>query len=180
MRIAYMPRRGGQDAEQVFELLRARGALVGWDVVPLDRLAHDHVARELRKATIFLAFTHQEGFGLPAAEAMACGCYVIGNHGLAGREFLSVRLRGRWKRATSSHLRARSSTRSKSERRDPHWCRTRGLAAAAFVAREYPHAREREDVTGIYTAWLGAESVRQTAKTRKHVVSREPSQSFVR
>ena len=53
----------------------------------MQGLTHAQVAERLRASRIYLAFTHQEGFGLPAAEAMACGNYVIGNHGQAGREF---------------------------------------------------------------------------------------------
>ena len=31
-----------------------------------------------------------EGFGLPLAEAAACGCYLIGYSGLGGRELLEI------------------------------------------------------------------------------------------
>ena len=38
-------------------------------------------------ALLFLSCGHPEGFGLPLAEAIACGCLVVGYHGLAGRDF---------------------------------------------------------------------------------------------
>ena len=40
-----------------------------------------------RTPLMFLSCGHPEGFGLPLAEAIACGCLVVGYHGLAGRDF---------------------------------------------------------------------------------------------
>ena len=53
----------------------------------MGRLSHQEVAKELREALIFVSSGHPEGFGLPLAEALACGCLVIGYHGLGGRDF---------------------------------------------------------------------------------------------
>jgi hypothetical protein len=53
-RIAYMPRRAADDARQVLQLLNSRGALAGWEVVPLDGLTHEQVANELRQSRVFI------------------------------------------------------------------------------------------------------------------------------
>ena len=53
----------------------------------LPRMQHEEVASALQDALIFLSCGHPEGFGLPLAEAIACGCLVVGYHGLAGRDF---------------------------------------------------------------------------------------------
>jgi glycosyltransferase involved in cell wall biosynthesis len=45
------------------------------------------VADQLRQSAIFLSFSQREGLPLPPAEAMACGCVVIGFHGFGGRDF---------------------------------------------------------------------------------------------
>ena len=37
-----------------------------------------------------LSFGHPEGFGLPLAEAAACGCALIGYTGLGGREIFEL------------------------------------------------------------------------------------------
>ena len=50
-------------------------------------MQHAEVAQALQEALIFLSCGHPEGFGLPLAEAIACGCLVVGYHGLAGRDF---------------------------------------------------------------------------------------------
>jgi len=82
----YMPRKNAADARQVIHLLRARG--VALEPTPLDNLSEAETAEAMRRARFYLSFGHPEGFGLPAAEAMACGCVVVGYHGGGGREFL--------------------------------------------------------------------------------------------
>ena len=44
----------------------------------------------MKKSLIFLSFGHPEGFGLPVAEALACGCAVVGYSGLGGRELFAI------------------------------------------------------------------------------------------
>ena len=82
--IAMMPRRRPEDAEHVLRLLGDR--LSGWSIVSIAGASERETADLLRSSPIFLAFGKQEGFGLPAAEAMAAGSYVIGFSGFGGRE----------------------------------------------------------------------------------------------
>jgi glycosyltransferase involved in cell wall biosynthesis len=83
-RIAMMPRKRPQEARQILRLLGAR--LDGWEVVPIESSSEAEVAAALRSAPIFLALGKQEGFGLPVAEAMASGCFVVGFPAFGGRE----------------------------------------------------------------------------------------------
>ena len=71
------------DWNQVRGLLALRDCLAGWDVVEIDGKSEYETAELLRSCAIFLSFSEQEGFGMPPAEAMACGCHVIGFTGLA-------------------------------------------------------------------------------------------------
>jgi glycosyltransferase involved in cell wall biosynthesis len=161
-RIGYMPRRGRADARQVLHILRGRGVLEGWEVVPFDGLSHSEVAEQLRTTRIFLAFTHQEGFGLPAAEAMACGNYVIGNHGFAGREFFRPAFSAPVEAGdVMGFVRAVEETITK-EREAPGWCEDRGAAASRFILDEYAPAREQHDVARIYTEFLGVKAAAPT------------------
>jgi len=153
-RIAYMPRRGREDARQVMEMLKARGILDGWEIMPLDKLSHTQVADRLRTTRIFLAFTHQEGFGLPPAEAMACGNYVIGNHGFAGREFFRPAFSAPIESGDILGFAHAIENAILKEREQPGWCRERGLEASRFILSEYTPAREREDVRAIYSELL--------------------------
>ena len=85
--ICFMPRKHPEDAIQVLGLLRLRGKLDDFSVVPIDNASEADVARIMRESLIFLSFGYPEGFSLPPAEAMASGCIVIGYHGEAGREY---------------------------------------------------------------------------------------------
>jgi hypothetical protein len=88
-RIAYMPRKNRDQALQVLRLLAFRGLLDDVELTALDGVAQTRVAALLRETLIFLSFGAPEGFGLPAAEAMAAGCAVVGYHGMGGREFFT-------------------------------------------------------------------------------------------
>ena len=85
--IAYMPRRNAQDARIVFNLLAASNATAGMKIVPIVDMTLDQVAETLRESLMFLSFADREGFGLPAAEAIASGCLTIGYTGIGGDEF---------------------------------------------------------------------------------------------
>ena len=85
--IAYMPRRRAQESNDVLSLLRSRHVLDGWSIVAIDKMTEAQVADHLRCSAIFLSFSEREGLPLPPAEAMACGCVVIGFHGFGGRDF---------------------------------------------------------------------------------------------
>jgi glycosyltransferase involved in cell wall biosynthesis len=86
-RIAYMPRKRADDSASVISLLKIRGVLDTWETVPLHDLSEMETANILQSAKLFLSFSLREGFGLPPLEALACGCLVVGYHGLAGREY---------------------------------------------------------------------------------------------
>lgn len=86
-RIAYVGHRRPAEREQLLHILRSRGVLDGWELVPIAGRTETETAEIMRGCALFLSFSEREGFGLPPAEAMACGSYVVGYPGLAGREF---------------------------------------------------------------------------------------------
>lgn len=88
--IAYMPRKNGRDAAVVAALLQAQPWWQGWQLVPIHKRPQAEVARILQESLVFLSFGHPEGFGLPLAEALACGCALVGYSGLGGRELLAL------------------------------------------------------------------------------------------
>ncbi len=86
--LAFMPRRLPEDLGQVINILRFRGVLDDVELVPIDKMSERQVAAALRESLVFLSFSSREGFGLPPAEAMACGCIAIGYAGGGGAEYL--------------------------------------------------------------------------------------------
>lgn len=88
--VAYMPRKNYQDTRIVTELLSRQPWWEGWKLVPIHNMSQSEVSSVLKKSIAFLSFGHPEGFGLPAAEALACGCYLIGYSGIGGRELFDL------------------------------------------------------------------------------------------
>ncbi len=85
--VALMRRKRHVEGEAVMQLVR-RCNVGGWDVAPIEQMDQSTVAEILGEAAIFLSFSSEEGFGLPPAEAMAAGCFVVGYTGDGGREFM--------------------------------------------------------------------------------------------
>lgn len=84
----WMPRKNPEHVKAVL-LGMQRGGMPynqGWKARSMDNLTHFQVAECLNTARIFLSFGHPEGFGLPIAEAMASGCWVVGYSGGGGSE----------------------------------------------------------------------------------------------
>lgn len=147
-RIAMMPRKRPREAQQVLRLLGAR--LDGWEVVSIGSSSEAEVAAALRSSAIFLALGRQEGFGLPAAEAMACGCYVVGFPAFGGREIFDPAfsapvedgdvLGAAREVARALHL---YETR-------PEEIRAAGARAREHVEDAYSPQRQRSELIGFY------------------------------
>ena len=86
--IALMPRRRREDLLATVHLLRRSGMLTDWEIVLIDGMSQADVASVLGSSAIFLFGGEREGFGLPGAEAMASGCYVIGFTGDGAKEYM--------------------------------------------------------------------------------------------
>jgi glycosyltransferase involved in cell wall biosynthesis len=87
--ICYMPRKHAEDAIQVLGILKLRNALKDFAVVAIENLNEAGVANVLKESMLFLSFGYPEGCPLPPAEAMACGCIVVGYDGFGGREYFN-------------------------------------------------------------------------------------------
>ena len=93
-RIALMPRRRRADLIGAVQLLRRSDHLGDWEIVLIDGMTQRQVADELGRSAIFLFGAEREGLGLPGAEAMAAGCYVIGFTGDGAKEYLTEDVAG--------------------------------------------------------------------------------------
>ena len=84
--VVFMPRKNPRDVYIVTSLLSTKPFMKGFSLVSLDNLPHSQVIDHFHESLVYLSFGHPEGFGLPVAEAMACGCAVVGYSGLGGSE----------------------------------------------------------------------------------------------
>lgn len=86
--IAFSLAKEPKQAIAVISLLSEK--LKDWTFVPLVNMDEATVSQTLQKAALFLNFTHPEGFGLPAAEALKSGALVIGYDGRASAEYMKA------------------------------------------------------------------------------------------
>ena len=89
-KVAFMPRKNSHDAKVVTALLQHQPWWKGWSLQMIQNCSHGEVIAALQSSLVFLSFSKREGFGLPVAEAMACGCAVVGSTGLGGRELFDL------------------------------------------------------------------------------------------
>lgn len=76
----------GRAQRDLAEIIDDRG--LGGRVIFLGRLEDEQLAAAYRAATLFVSASSYEGFGLPALEAMACGCPVVARSTAAVPEVL--------------------------------------------------------------------------------------------
>lgn len=86
-KICFLPGKNQDEHIQLVNILQHRKVLQGWKLKPIENKSHNQVAEIFRESLIFINLVYQEGFGFPAAEAMACGCIVVGYSGMGGQEF---------------------------------------------------------------------------------------------
>mgnify|MGYP001053775856 CR=1 FL=1 len=85
--ICFMPRKNADHSLQVINILKFRKNLSDFKIVAIENKTEKETAQILKESLIFLSFGYPEGFSLPPAEAMACGCITIGYTGMGAKEF---------------------------------------------------------------------------------------------
>lgn len=149
--ICYMPRKRCSDILQVLQMLRCRGALRNFSVVAIDQVSDEkEVARIMRESLIFLSGGTAEGFGLPAAEAMACGCVVVGYHGGGGKEFFSPDFTYPVPEGDVRKFAKVVEDIIKKQTLNPLGLTGIGRAAASFIREKYSPIVEQQDILRIW------------------------------
>lgn len=150
--IGYMPRRRDADARQVLDLLEIRGCTDNWEIARIEGRTEEQTAAILRTCSIFLSFSEQEGFGMPPAEAMACGCYVVGFTGLAGREFFDPDICTPVEEGNVLAF-AQATERAMAEfDKNSQAVRDRGLAASDRIRSRYSPQAQLDELVAFYAS----------------------------
>ncbi len=139
-----------QDAMQVINILKFRGVLEDFEILPFINLPQAEVAKIYRESALFLSFGYPEGFGLPAAEAMASGCVVIGFHGGGGREFINPEFSYPIEQGDILGFAKTVEHVIKAYRQAPDTMAQKGRQAADFIRNTYSLALEEQE---IVSAW---------------------------
>jgi glycosyltransferase involved in cell wall biosynthesis len=96
LQIAYVPRKLPFEAGFIRTAFQIRfPALRHVPFVAIEGRSEEETAAIMGRSAVLLALGHLDSFGLPAIEAMASGCAVVGLHGTGGLEFATP-ANGRW------------------------------------------------------------------------------------
>lgn len=140
------------DAMQVVNILKFRGALKDFDLVPFINIPQAEVARIYQESLLFLSFGYPEGFGLPPAEAMACGCVAIGFHGGGGSEFFQSEFSYPIEQGDIIGFARTVEEVIKSFEQNPAAVLEKGRMAADFIRDHYSPEKEEAEVIGAWRA----------------------------
>ncbi|ATG90442.1 Glycosyl transferase family 1 [Methylomonas koyamae] len=143
-----------QDAMQVINILKFRGVLEDFEIVPFINLPQAEVAKIYRESVIFLSFGYPEGFGLPAAEAMASGCVVIGFHGGGGREFFNPEFSYPIEQGDILGFAKTVEHAIKTYQKQPEILLEKGRLSAQFIRDTYSLELEEKEIVSAWRAIL--------------------------
>src|SRR5690606_33917075 len=152
--IAFMTRKLSEDSSQIFHILNKKLTNLGWKFIGINNKSEKEVAEILRKSAIFLSFNYNGGFGLPPAEAMKSGCYVIGYAGNGGKEYFkeefSSRILDRDIISFAKELEKTCLTFNES----PHLIINKGRKAHQFITENYNLRKEENDIITAFNAMI--------------------------
>lgn len=152
--ICFMPRKLKEDVIQVINILKQRGLLKHWELVSIDNKTEIEVAEIMKNSVFFLSFNHREGFGLPPVEAMSCGCYVIGYHGEAGKEYFKEEFSSVIEGGNIIEYVKKIEEMITIYEKDPSFFLKKGERASAFVLSNYSIEKEQESILSIWNQIL--------------------------
>lgn len=139
---------------QIINILKFRGALRDFELVSFDGITQPEVAKIFQNAAIYLSFATYEGFGLPPAEAMACGCVVIGFDAGGGKEFFLPEFSYPVDYGDVIGFARMVEQVIKEYSVDPAPLLARGKAASEYIHHNYSPKREEQDVVEFWRGVL--------------------------
>ena len=152
--ICFMPRKNADDALQVLAILRLHGSLDDFEVVAIENKNEADVAEIMKESMIFLSFGYPEGCPLPPAEAMACGCVVVGYDGFGGREYFDHRFSYPVPVGDITGYADTVKKLVKLCRENPDAIKEKGHMASEYVREKYSPEKEQEDILNVWNNLL--------------------------
>lgn len=155
LKICYTTRKNEFIVRQVISLLKIRGRISNFELVPFGGQPQHEVAALMKESAIFLSFGQHEGFGLPPAEAMACGCITVGYHAGGGKEFMRPELSFPITCGKIIEFVETIENTVQDYMRFPEKYMKMGLAASEFITETYSKDREEKDLLTFWRGLLG-------------------------
>lgn len=155
-KIAFLTRKRYKDVEQVINILRYRGVLDSFTLAPIENVSEREVAAILRDSLLFLNFCFEEGWSFPAAEAMSCGCVVIGNHGYGARDMLLPEFSFPVDQGDIIQFARCVEDAIAAHDRNPEILMSRARKGADFIRQNYSRAMAEKELMGFWESMIGA------------------------
>lgn len=148
--ICFMPRKLSDDIRQVILILKQKENLKNWKFISIENMTEREVAQIMKESILFLSFNHREGFGLPPAEAMACGCYVIGYHGQGGKEYFKHDFSSVIEDGNIIEYVKKIEEITMVYEKNPNLILEKGRQASEFILSNYSIKKEEESTINIW------------------------------
>lgn len=142
-RIGYVVARRPLEARLLEHALAAQR--VDWPVVRIAGMREEQVADVMRACAVFVSLSDLDGFGLPPAEAMASGSYVVGYSGGGGEEIFDPS----WSTRTTSFRELADAT-LRAVRTPLDELAARGARASEHVLGHYTVAGLSSDLESVF------------------------------
>ncbi len=158
-KIAFTTRKNELIMRQVVNILKFRNALSDFELVPFAGIGQQEVAKIFQDSVFYLSFATYEGFGLPPAEAMACGCVVIGFNGGGGKEFFQPEISYPIENSDVIGFAAQVEQSIREFEADPSEIMEKGRLASDFIREHYSPEQEIGDVVNYWRGFVSGESM---------------------
>lgn len=150
-KIALMPRKLKNDLIQVINILKFRQILEDWELVVIDNMSEEMVAKKLQESVFFMNFSGNEGFGIPVIEAMACGCVIVGYSGKGGKEFFKKEFSYEIEDRNIQEFTSTFEEILLNYKQDESLYFNKGLLASEYVLNEYSVENEVKDTVEVWS-----------------------------
>ncbi len=151
LRVIHHP--GSKGAPRLVQELGLQGR-----VTFLEDLSRDDLVRQYNRAQFLVSPSLYEGFGLPAAEAQACGTPVVATSAGALSEIVADGVTGL--RVPPGQVEPLAEA-IRALLEDPVRCRTMGDAGARHIRERFSWQRTAEETLALYEEVLGVRALRR-------------------
>ena len=159
--VSYMTRRRGEDMDRVLAILNGIDTLKEWRIQPIADKTENEVAKLLKKSTIFMSGSFLEGCPMPPAEAMACGCVVVGWSGCGGHEYFKE---GISFEIDDNDILAYADTMMNVFQYPHEELIKIGIRASEFIRSEYSVEKERQSISQAWSEIVNSKPVEISSK----------------
>lgn len=148
--IAFMMGKHPEDIEQVINILKFKGLLRDYELILIQDMSPTQVAAVLKESLIFLSFGYPEGFSLPPAEAMSCGCIVVGYHGFGGKEYFNREYCYPVEHGNIISFVENIKEVIETNETNPVDLQAKGKQASSFITTQYSLQNEEQDLINVW------------------------------